>query len=67
MPTNHFDEPDAATFDDLSAEMFAPEVLDPTVVVLAAIPLAQQGVRVHGIDLSPAMLRRLRAKPGRTG
>jgi SAM-dependent methyltransferase len=29
-----------------------------------AIPLAARGVRVHGIDLSEAMLARLRAKPG---
>ena len=29
-----------------------------------ALPLAQRGVRVHGIDLSEAMLARLRAKPG---
>ena len=29
-----------------------------------AIPLAQRGVRVHGIDLSEAMVARLRAKPG---
>jgi SAM-dependent methyltransferase len=29
-----------------------------------AIPLAQRGVRVHGIDLSEAMVERLRAKPG---
>ena len=29
-----------------------------------AIPLAQRGVRVHGIDLSDAMVARLRAKPG---
>ena len=29
-----------------------------------AIPLAAQGVEVHGIDSSPAMLERLRAKPG---
>jgi SAM-dependent methyltransferase len=28
-----------------------------------AIPLAQRGVRVHGIDLSEAMVARLRAKP----
>jgi SAM-dependent methyltransferase len=31
-----------------------------------ALPLAQRGVRVHGIDLSPAMVERLRAKPGGT-
>src|SRR4029079_11788301 len=29
-----------------------------------ALPLAQRGVPVHGIDLSRAMVARLRAKPG---
>jgi len=29
-----------------------------------ALPLAERGVEVHGIDLSQAMLARLRAKPG---
>src|SRR6059036_298273 len=29
-----------------------------------ALPLAQRGVRVRGIDLSPAMIAKLRAKPG---
>src|SRR4051794_22974312 len=29
-----------------------------------ALPLAQRGIPVHGIDLSEAMLARLRAKPG---
>jgi SAM-dependent methyltransferase len=29
-----------------------------------ALPLAQRGVAVHGIDLSEAMVARLRAKPG---
>ncbi|MDE3026276.1 MAG: class I SAM-dependent methyltransferase [Acidobacteriota bacterium] len=29
-----------------------------------ALPLAARGVRVHGIDLSEAMVARLRAKPG---
>ena len=29
-----------------------------------ALPLAQRGVRVHGIELSKAMVARLRAKPG---
>ena len=29
-----------------------------------ALPLARRGVEVHGIDLSRAMLARLRAKPG---
>ena len=29
-----------------------------------ALPLSERGLRVHGIDLSPAMITRLRAKPG---
>jgi SAM-dependent methyltransferase len=29
-----------------------------------ALPLSRRGVRVHGIDLSPSMVARLRAKPG---
>ncbi len=29
-----------------------------------AVPLSERGVRVHGIDLSTAMVARLRAKPG---
>jgi SAM-dependent methyltransferase len=29
-----------------------------------ALPLAQRGIRVHGIDLSEAMVTKLRAKPG---
>ena len=29
-----------------------------------ALPLARRGIRVHGIDLSKAMVARLRAKPG---
>ncbi len=29
-----------------------------------AVPLAARGVDVHGIDLSRAMVKRLRAKPG---
>jgi SAM-dependent methyltransferase len=32
-----------------------------------ALPLARRGVRVHGIDLSEAMVARLRAKPGAEG
>jgi SAM-dependent methyltransferase len=77
-----FDEPAAARYDTSSAEMFAPEVLEPAVAFLAdlagdgpalelaigtgrvALPLAARGVRVHGIDLSRAMVARLRAKPG---
>src|SRR3954447_16304815 len=29
-----------------------------------ALPLARRGVHVHGVDLSPAMLAQLQAKPG---
>jgi SAM-dependent methyltransferase len=29
-----------------------------------ALPLAARGIKVHGIDASPAMIRRLRTKPG---
>ena len=29
-----------------------------------ALPLAERGVRVHGIDISPDVLEQLRAKPG---
>jgi SAM-dependent methyltransferase len=29
-----------------------------------ALPLSQRGVRVHGIELSPAMVEQLRVKPG---
>jgi SAM-dependent methyltransferase len=83
VPANYFDEPVAATYDEDSADMSAPEVLEPTLDVLAelagpggsalelavgtgrvALPLAARGVRVHGIELSAAMLRRLQAKPG---
>jgi SAM-dependent methyltransferase len=78
----YFDERVAARYDDDSAEMFDPGVLEPVVEFLAelagsgralelgigtgriALPLAQRGVQVHGIDLSKAMVARLRAKPG---
>jgi SAM-dependent methyltransferase len=76
-----FDETVAARYDELLAEMFDPEVVDPAVDFLArlagdgnalefgvgtgriALPLAQRGVPVQGIELSRAMVARLRAKP----
>ena len=79
---NFFDEPVAQGYDESSADMFDPAVLDPTVSFLAdlagdgaalelgigtgriALPLRARGVPVHGIELSPAMADRLRAKPG---
>jgi SAM-dependent methyltransferase len=78
----YFDERVAATYDEDSAEMFDPAVLEPTVGFLVevaeggralelgigtgriALPLARRGVPVHGIDLSKAMVARLRAKEG---
>ena len=78
----YFDERVADRYDESSAEMFDPEVVDPAVVFLAelagsghalelgigtgriALPLAQRGVPVHGIELSKAMAAKLRAKPG---
>ena len=82
MPQDHFGEQVAARYDEQSAEMFEPAVVDPAVDFLAdlvgqgaalelgigtgriALPLARRGIRVHGIDLSEAMVARLRAKPG---
>ena len=82
MPEDHFGERVAERYDESSADMFEPAVVDPIVDFLAdlagsgaalelgigtgriALPLAQRGIRVHGIDLSEAMVARLRAKPG---
>jgi SAM-dependent methyltransferase len=78
----YFGEEVAARYDESSAEMFDPAVLEPAVEVLVelagngsalelgigtgrvALPLARRGVPVHGIELSKAMVARLRAKPG---
>jgi SAM-dependent methyltransferase len=78
----YFGERVAARYDDASAEMFDPAIVDPVVDFLAelasagralelgigtgriAVPLARRGVPVHGIDLSRAMVAKLRAKPG---
>jgi SAM-dependent methyltransferase len=81
-PDGYFGEHVAAAYDESSADMFEPAVVDPAVDVLAALaaggrtlelgigtgrlalPLSRRGVSVHGIDLSRAMVARLRAKPG---
>ncbi|HET7758947.1 MAG TPA: class I SAM-dependent methyltransferase [Gaiellaceae bacterium] len=81
-PDGYFDEDVAARYDDPDWDMFSPEVLDPTVDLLAelagngralelgigtgrvALPLAGRGVEVHGIDVSRAMVAKLREKPG---
>jgi SAM-dependent methyltransferase len=78
----YFDERVAARYDESSAEMFDPAVVEPVVDFIAALagrgralelgigtgrialPLAERGVPVHGIELSEAMVARLRAKPG---
>jgi SAM-dependent methyltransferase len=78
----YFDESVAARYDETSAEMFDPEVVDPVVDLLVelagsgralelgigtgriALPLAQRGVPVHGIELSNAMAAKLGTKPG---
>jgi SAM-dependent methyltransferase len=82
MPEDYFGEPVAAEYDETSADMFEPAVVEPAVDFLVelvgagaalelgigtgriALPLAQRGVPVHGIDLSEAMVARLREKPG---
>jgi SAM-dependent methyltransferase len=82
VPEDHFGERVAEGYDEGSADMFEPAVVDPAVDFLAdlagggaalelgigtgriALPLAQRGVSVHGIDLSEAMVAKLRAKPG---
>jgi SAM-dependent methyltransferase len=82
VPEDHFGEAVAARYDELSADMFGPGVVDPAVDFLAglagagaalelgigtgriALPLAARGVAVSGIDLSSAMVARLREKPG---
>ena len=82
MRQDHFGEDVAAAYDKNCRGMFAPELLGPTVDVLAelagvgaalefaigtgrvALPLADRGVPVSGIDLSTAMVNRLRTKDG---
>ncbi|WP_128376366.1 class I SAM-dependent DNA methyltransferase [Streptomyces cavernae] len=78
----YFGEKIADTYDESTEGMYAPDVVDPAVDLLAelagdgpalelgigtgriALPLAGRGIPVHGIDMSRAMVARLRAKPG---
>ena len=78
----YFGEHVAARYDESTAAMSEPGVVESAVGLLAAagrrrpgpgaghrdrayrLPLARRGVPVHGIDLSRAMVARLRAKPG---
>ena len=70
----HYDDPADAMFQPAAIEPvvdFLAELAgDGAALELAigtgriALPLAERGVEVHGIDLSTAMVARLRAKPG---
>ena len=78
MPENHFGEQVAERYDRGTAGMAVEPVVeflhehsgDGPVLELGigtgriALPLSQRGVRVHGIDLSEAMVAKLREKPG---
>ena len=69
-----YDEDDAAMFDPAVVEPVVDFLVglaqDGAALELGigtgriAIPLCQRGIRVHGIDLSEAMVARMRAKPG---
>jgi SAM-dependent methyltransferase len=82
VPEDHFGEDVAPRYDERTADMFDPAVVDPVVDFLEelagdgralelgigtgriALPLSERGVRVHGIDLSEAMVAQLQTKPG---
>jgi len=78
LPENHFGEQVAERYDRGTAGMAVEPVVgflhehsgDGPVLELGigtgriALPLSQRGVRVHGIDLSEAMVAKLREKPG---
>jgi SAM-dependent methyltransferase len=74
LVARHYDEDEAAMFDpavvEPAVEFLVALARDGAALELGigtgrlAIPLAQRGVPVHGIDLSEAMVARLRAKPG---
>ena len=69
-----YDESEGDTFDpaviDLTVDVLAELAGDGRALEFGigtgriALPLARRGVPVHGIDLSKAMVSRLRAKPG---
>jgi SAM-dependent methyltransferase len=82
MAKDYFGERVAQRYDESTADLFDPDVVDPVVDFLVdlaydgsalelgigtgriALPLARRGIRVHGIDLSDAMVAKLRSKPG---
>jgi SAM-dependent methyltransferase len=78
MTTNFFGAEVAARYDRETADMPVEPMVDFLAALAGggaalelgigtgrvALPLAQRGVRVHGIDLSPDMVAKLREKPG---
>lgn len=70
----HYDKTAADMFDpsvvDPVVDFLAELAFDGTALELGigtgriALPLAERGIRVHGIDLSEAMVARLQSKPG---
>lgn len=85
MANDIFDAEIATSYDETTANMFAPEVVGPAVDVLVefagrgsalefasgtgriALPLAERGVPVQGIELSEAMAAEMARKPGADG
>jgi SAM-dependent methyltransferase len=78
MSTNYFGAGVAARYDEETVDMPVSSVVDFLAELAGggaalelgigtgriALPLAQRGVHVHGIDLSPDMVAKLREKPG---
>jgi SAM-dependent methyltransferase len=78
LPENYFGEEIAARYDEETARRPVDPVVDflverarggPALELgigtgRIALPLSHRGVRVHGIDLSEAMVQKLRQKPG---
>ena len=78
--SDYWDDDTAEQYDETSAFMFTPEVLEPAVDLLAelagsgpalefaigtgrvAIPLAERGIQVSGIELSQPMVDVLKGK-----
>jgi SAM-dependent methyltransferase len=78
LPENYFGEDVAERYDSSTADMPVEPIVDflverarggPALELgvgtgRIALPLAERGVRVHGIELSEAMVAKLREKPG---
>jgi SAM-dependent methyltransferase len=70
MPDDHFGEAVASHYDDPVVDFLVELSGGGAALELGigtgriAVPLARRGVPVHGVDLSTAMIDRLRSKPG---